>query len=54
MAAAVVAVILVAAARVYRGVHHPTDVLGSLLLAVPWLVVTARTLLPDPGAEDPA
>lgn len=54
VAAAVVAVILVAAARVYRGVHHPTDVLGSLLLAVPWLVVTARTLLPDPGAEDPA
>jgi undecaprenyl-diphosphatase len=37
----------VAAARMYRGEHHPTDVLGSLVLAGLWL--TATTILLKPG-----
>jgi undecaprenyl-diphosphatase len=38
--------ILVAASRLYRGEHHPTDVLGSLVLAGLWLTVTTRLIKP--------
>ena len=38
--------VLVATSRVYRGEHHPTDVLGSLLLAALWLTVTTRLVRP--------
>jgi undecaprenyl-diphosphatase len=41
--------ILVAISRMYRGEHHPTDVLASLLFAALWL--TATTLLIRPNAE---
>jgi len=41
---------LVALSRMYRGEHHPTDVLGSLLFAALWL--TALTLLIKPGQHD--
>ena len=54
LVAAVVVVAGVALARLYRGAHFPTDVLGSVLLAVPWLLVVLR-LVPDPdGDERPA
>ena len=43
-------VLVVALARLYRGAHYPTDVLGSLLFALPWLLLVVR-LLP-PGAPD--
>jgi undecaprenyl-diphosphatase len=33
----------------YRGEHHPTDVLGSLLLAALWL--TAASVLIRPNAD---
>lgn len=49
LAAAVVVVTAVALARLYRGAHFPTDVLGSVLLAVPWLLVVLR-LVPDRDA----
>jgi membrane-associated phospholipid phosphatase len=41
---------LVALSRMYRGEHHPTDVLGSLLFAALW--VTTLTLLIKPGQHD--
>jgi membrane-associated phospholipid phosphatase len=44
---AVVVIVAVAAARLYRGAHYPTDVLGSVLFAVPWLLVTAKACAPS-------
>jgi len=41
---------LVAVSRMYRGEHHPTDILGSLLFAALWL--TAVTLLIRPNAPN--
>jgi membrane-associated phospholipid phosphatase len=41
---ALLIVLVVAGARLYRGAHYPTDVLASLLFAVPWLVLTLRQL----------
>src|ERR1022692_1432118 len=42
--------VLVALSRMYRGEHHPTDILGSLLFAALWL--TATTLLIKPNSAD--
>src|SRR5258708_6704010 len=41
--------VLVALSRIYRGEHHPTDILGSLLFSALWL--TATTLLIKPNAN---
>jgi undecaprenyl-diphosphatase len=41
---------LVALSRMYRGEHHPTDVLGSLLFSALW--ITALTLLVRPNRHD--
>jgi undecaprenyl-diphosphatase len=46
---AVVMPALVGVARMYRGEHHPTDILASVLFAALWL--TAATLLIKPGTE---
>ncbi|MCE7001075.1 phosphatase PAP2 family protein [Saccharothrix sp. S26] len=40
--------VAVAAQRLYSGVHYPTDLLGSLLLALPWLTAVAVTTLKTP------
>ncbi len=49
VATAVVLVVAVAWARLYRGAHHPSDVLGSLVLTLPWLYALHR-LIPRPGS----
>jgi undecaprenyl-diphosphatase len=41
--------VLVAISRMYRGEHHPTDILGSLLFATLWL--TAVTILIRPNVR---
>jgi undecaprenyl-diphosphatase len=41
--------VLVALSRIYRGEHHPTDILGSLLFSALWL--TATSLLIRPNAD---
>lgn len=41
--------VLVATSRMYRGEHHPTDVLGSLIFAALWL--TATYVLIQPNAD---
>ncbi len=46
---AIVMPVLVALSRMYRGEHHPTDMLGSLLFSALWL--TATTLLIKPNAD---
>jgi membrane-associated phospholipid phosphatase len=47
--------VFVALTRVYRGMHFPTDVLGSWLLAGIWITVVVWTLLPRRrvGADEP-
>jgi undecaprenyl-diphosphatase len=49
--------VLVALTRVYRGMHFPTDVLASWLLAGIWITVVVATLLPrrraGPGPTQP-
>ncbi|CAA9435417.1 MAG: hypothetical protein AVDCRST_MAG66-3550 [uncultured Pseudonocardia sp.] len=49
VATAVVLVVGVAWARLHRGAHHPSDVLGSLVLTLPWLYALHR-LIPRPGS----
>ena len=38
--------ILVAASRLYRGMHHPTDILASLVLAGAWITVAYLVIRP--------
>jgi undecaprenyl-diphosphatase len=49
VAAAVLMPLWVAASRMYRGMHHPTDILGSLLLAAGWLATTVYLVRPNRG-----
>ena len=47
--------VLVAISRMYRGEHHPTDILGSLLFSALWLTAVTVLVKPNPGrrAESP-
>lgn len=46
---AIVMPVLIAVARLYRGEHHPTDILASLVFAALWL--TAATMLIKPAKD---
>jgi len=46
--------ILVATSRMYRGEHHPTDVLGSFLFAALWLTATSLLIRPNADRTRPA
>jgi membrane-associated phospholipid phosphatase len=48
--AAVLMPAAVTASRIYRGMHHPTDVLGAVLLAAMWMTLLWWVVRPD--AED--
>ncbi len=39
--------VLVALSRLYRGEHHPTDIVGSLLFSALWLTVTWALIKPS-------
>jgi undecaprenyl-diphosphatase len=41
--------VLVALSRMYRGEHHPTDILGSLIFATLWLTATSVLIKPNSG-----
>lgn len=45
VAVAVLVPLAVAASRLYRGMHFPSDVLGGMLLGAAWLTLTTRTVL---------
>jgi undecaprenyl-diphosphatase len=51
VAAAVLMPVFVTWARLYRGMHHPTDVLAALLLAAGWLTATAYLIRPNCDLE---
>jgi undecaprenyl-diphosphatase len=50
--AAVAIPVLVATSRIYRGEHHPTDVLGGMLFAALWLTAITLLLKPTAVAQD--
>ncbi len=49
---AIVMPVMVALARMYRGEHHPTDILASLLFASLWLTATTLLIKPNEGGRD--
>jgi membrane-associated phospholipid phosphatase len=51
VALAVIMPVGVALSRMYRGEHHPTDVLGAVLLAALWLTVLWWTVRPNAEAR---
>ena len=51
IAVAILFPIAVAASRLYRGMHYPTDVLGGALLGFTWLRVSMYALLGAPRAH---
>jgi membrane-associated phospholipid phosphatase len=42
--------VAIATARMYRGEHHPTDILASVLFAALWLTATTRLIQPNKNA----
>ncbi len=55
MVLAIVLPLAVGASRIYRGMHHPTDVIASLILGLLWVgalvMITARPAATDVGTE---
>src|SRR6201996_1179277 len=52
---AIVMPVMIAVARMYRGEHHPTDILASVLFAALWLTATTMLIKPNrDGLAPPA
>ena len=51
---AVALIVAVGFARLYRGAHHPTDVLASIGFAVPWLLAVLHLVGDEPAARSGA
>jgi undecaprenyl-diphosphatase len=49
---AIVMPVAIAMARMYRGEHHPTDILASVLFAALWLTATTVLIKPNAGGLD--
>jgi len=49
---AIVMPVIVATARMYRGEHHPTDILASVLFAALWLTATTMLIKPNKDGFD--
>ena len=47
---AIVMPVAIATARMYRGEHHPTDILASVLFAALWLTATTTLIKPNKNA----
>jgi undecaprenyl-diphosphatase len=47
---AIVMPVMIAVARMYRGEHHPSDILASLLFAALWLTATTMLIKPNENA----
>jgi len=50
VAAAVVMPLMVATSRVYRGMHHPTDLMGAVMLTALWVTIVYLVLRPNAEA----
>ena len=53
VAPAVVMTALVAWSRMYRGEHHPLDVVGGILLALLWLAAVTVAVRPNADLDEP-
>ena len=51
---AIVMPVMIALSRLYRGEHHPTDILASLLFAGLWLTAATKLIKPSEAAHDRA
>jgi len=51
---AIVMPVMIATARLYRGEHHPTDILASVLFAALWLAATTMLIKPNQDGRDRA
>jgi undecaprenyl-diphosphatase len=49
---AIVMPVMIAVARMYRGEHHPTDILASVLFAALWLTATTMLIKPNRDGLD--
>ena len=49
---AIVMPVMIATARLYRGEHHPTDILASVLFAALWLTAATMLIKPNENGRD--
>ena len=52
MALAVIMPVGVAISRMYRGMHHPTDFMGAILLTALWIGLLYWVIRPNADADE--